>query len=783
MSTITQFPSGNTQYRIEFDYLARTFVVVTLVNSSNPTMNRVLEVGRDYRFLNPTMIEMLVDQSGFDIVRIHRQTGTNLVVDFRNGSVLTASDLTNAELQAIHIAEEGRDQTVDLAKEYAAAAGSSAGNAKDSEDEARRIAASIKAAGLFGYITRRSFEKGFNITTWNEALLWEANGEYYRWDGELPKIVPAGSTPDSTGEVKLGEWVSVGDASLRSNLAAEGGVSLVNGAVKSEDFELYKNQSFEKNRFNFTFGNKHSRSFNNNLRLQLQTYVENVFNFAPKTVSLPGGRLVTIYTVKDGANIDPGQDGTPMHIDFMISDDNGVNWMKKGTVVNKGAGYATSETVLFLNNNDGYLYCFFTSMKGITGWGHAQQGTDPDKTSTIEYCVSKDRGETWSAPVDITAAVKPAGAYFSSIAPTQVGYINGRPAIPYYYLTTISSGIVEGYITTDADGNYIYGEDVRKDTDTDTIGTSGGEIGFGNFYDGTPFAIERAADTTTKSYKIAIQKLLMQDSSGKWVVKGQFPTTNCMASFLRVGPDYGFDKDYLFVVAPVGPTGKFEGRANLRLFDCTDDFSNPQDKGLLSESVHVETGYSSTVLLSSGVFMSVWNGRQWTVNNSLYTVNRLTGSNIIPVPFCGTFKIVDTSKTYAPDIRVNEKVIGLSDGLMYRWNGSSFVRESAATTSTVNSVVSTIDADAVDLLYLDSGASGSEITKITGGYVGKTIRILPLSSSTVVTLAKQASGVTVNERIMYNTSPGVTKYKTNGEFIQLTKTNYGWYLDRPANSA
>lgn len=219
MSTITQFPSGNTQYRIEFDYLARTFVVVTLVNSSNPTMNSVLEVGRDYRFLNPTMIEMLVDQSGFDIVRIHRQTGTDLVVDFRNGSVLTASDLTNAELQAIHIAEEGRDQTVDLAKEYADAAGSSAGNAKDSEDEARRISESIKASGLISYITRRSFEKGFNVTTWNEVLLWEEDGDYYRWDGTLPKNVPAGSTPESSGGIGLGKWVSVGDASLRSGLA------------------------------------------------------------------------------------------------------------------------------------------------------------------------------------------------------------------------------------------------------------------------------------------------------------------------------------------------------------------------------------------------------------------------------------------------------------------------------------------------------------------------------------------------------------------------------------
>lgn len=232
MSTITQFPSGNTQYRIEFDYLARTFIVVTLVNSSNPTLNRVLEVGRDYRFLNPTMIEMLVDQSGFDIVRIHRQTGTDLVVDFRNGSVLTASDLTNAELQAIHIAEEGRDQTVDLAKEYADAAGSSAGNAKDSEDEARRIAANIKASGQISYITRRSFEKGFNVTTWNEVLLWEEDGDYYRWDGTLPKSVPAGSTPETSGGVGLGAWVSVGDAALRSELKSNLGFSLI-GQLKS----------------------------------------------------------------------------------------------------------------------------------------------------------------------------------------------------------------------------------------------------------------------------------------------------------------------------------------------------------------------------------------------------------------------------------------------------------------------------------------------------------------------------------------------------------------------
>lgn len=67
----------------------------------------------------------------------------------------------------------------------------------------------------YGYITMDSFEDGATLTLPNQVLRYEATGEYYRWDGDFPKIVPAGSTPDSTGEVKLGAWVSVGDASLR----------------------------------------------------------------------------------------------------------------------------------------------------------------------------------------------------------------------------------------------------------------------------------------------------------------------------------------------------------------------------------------------------------------------------------------------------------------------------------------------------------------------------------------------------------------------------------------
>lgn len=87
----------------------------------------------------------------------------------------------------------------------------------------------------YGYITMNSFEDGATLTLPNQVLRYEANGEHYRWDGDLPKTVPSGSTPETSGGVGLGAWVSVGDASLRTQLAAGGGVNLVNGAVSYDN--------------------------------------------------------------------------------------------------------------------------------------------------------------------------------------------------------------------------------------------------------------------------------------------------------------------------------------------------------------------------------------------------------------------------------------------------------------------------------------------------------------------------------------------------------------------
>ncbi|ANN86194.1 putative tail fiber protein [Enterobacter phage Tyrion] len=76
-------------------------------------------------------------------------------------------------------------------------------------------------SGLWGYVLIDSFQLGATISTRYQALRWtlpDGDGEYYRWDGALPKIVPPGSTPDTAGGVGPGKWVGVGDASLRGQL-------------------------------------------------------------------------------------------------------------------------------------------------------------------------------------------------------------------------------------------------------------------------------------------------------------------------------------------------------------------------------------------------------------------------------------------------------------------------------------------------------------------------------------------------------------------------------------
>lgn len=52
-----------------------------------------------------------------------------------------------------------------------------------------------------------SFEAGGTVATAGQVLLFEAEGKGYSWNGTLPKIVSAGSTPAGSGGIGSNEWI------------------------------------------------------------------------------------------------------------------------------------------------------------------------------------------------------------------------------------------------------------------------------------------------------------------------------------------------------------------------------------------------------------------------------------------------------------------------------------------------------------------------------------------------------------------------------------------------
>ncbi|HDR2474789.1 TPA: hypothetical protein QCI26_004540 [Enterobacter soli] len=89
-----------------------------------------------------------------------------------------------------------------------------------------------QAMAAYGYVilTGKTFTTGATINNPNEVLLNTADGEYYKWTGSFasaPKVVPASSTPAGTGGIGPGAWIGVGDASLRTALAALSGAGIV----------------------------------------------------------------------------------------------------------------------------------------------------------------------------------------------------------------------------------------------------------------------------------------------------------------------------------------------------------------------------------------------------------------------------------------------------------------------------------------------------------------------------------------------------------------------------
>lgn len=102
--------SGQTEFVVPFEYLARKFVTLTLRGSTKKT----LVMGVDYRFVNPTTVSLNITPAAeFNQLEVRRHTSaTERLVSFQDGSILRAGELNIATMQSIHVAEEARDLTL-----------------------------------------------------------------------------------------------------------------------------------------------------------------------------------------------------------------------------------------------------------------------------------------------------------------------------------------------------------------------------------------------------------------------------------------------------------------------------------------------------------------------------------------------------------------------------------------------------------------------------------------------------------------------------------------------
>lgn len=99
-----------TDFTIPFDYLKKSFVTVRLGPGTALTGGDYGDTGSDYYFLDKTTIRLKVAPASGESLTIRRYTSaTERVVTFKDASILKATDLDTSQVQAFHIAEEGRD--------------------------------------------------------------------------------------------------------------------------------------------------------------------------------------------------------------------------------------------------------------------------------------------------------------------------------------------------------------------------------------------------------------------------------------------------------------------------------------------------------------------------------------------------------------------------------------------------------------------------------------------------------------------------------------------------
>lgn len=215
-------------------YLQRNDIYIRIAGEETPQSGAIS--GYTWSFVDNTTLKILpVVPNGVEVV-VYRRTDVDAMYNIysQNAQFDEASIDENNE-QLLYIAQEYFEQgipgagvaTVELVREdnnllyYRI-------NLTDGsytpEFTIPRVTAFVPNPASFTFVTGGVLNTGDE----GKAVLWPISGggdeQYYVWKGVYPKVVPAMSSPASTGGVSSSSWLPVGDITLRDDLASSGNV-------------------------------------------------------------------------------------------------------------------------------------------------------------------------------------------------------------------------------------------------------------------------------------------------------------------------------------------------------------------------------------------------------------------------------------------------------------------------------------------------------------------------------------------------------------------------------
>lgn len=216
-------------------YLQRNDIYMRIAGEETPQVGA--PSGYTWSFINNTTLKILpVVPNGVEVV-VYRRTGVDAMYNvYSQNAQFDEATIDDNNQQLLYIAQEYLEQGLPGAGvdtlEYVRDDGSFTyyrlrRTDGSYSDEFTVPSASNSAKVLTREALRRSyaeagyalvvgsFEQGGTVATGTDVLLYEAEGKAYSWDGALPKVVMAGSSPTP---IATGSWVLVGDMPLRQEL-------------------------------------------------------------------------------------------------------------------------------------------------------------------------------------------------------------------------------------------------------------------------------------------------------------------------------------------------------------------------------------------------------------------------------------------------------------------------------------------------------------------------------------------------------------------------------------